>query len=116
MPLGNLVGSPCRLPAESRFGLNQQSSTTTYWYPASRMPLLTIASADCRMSVSLMLQPKEFHESQPIGGVRATPFSSACTWGACMPIAAKDRTMPTVKADRRRQWDRCGFIDTPYAG
>jgi hypothetical protein len=30
MPLGNRLGSPWRLPAESRFGFIQQSSTTTY--------------------------------------------------------------------------------------
>ena len=46
------------------------------------MPLLTIASAICRISVSLMLQPNVFQLFQPIGGVRATPFSSAWALGA----------------------------------
>ncbi len=41
------------------------------------MPLLTIASAICRIRVSLMLQPKVFQVFQPIGGVSATPLSSA---------------------------------------
>src|ERR1700737_404560 len=41
------------------------------------MPLLTRASAADLTRSSLTLQPKRFQLFQPIGGVRARPFSSA---------------------------------------
>jgi hypothetical protein len=41
------------------------------------MPLATMASAICRIRVSLMLHPNVFQVFQPIGGVRATPLLSA---------------------------------------
>src|SRR5512145_1730269 len=52
------------------------------------MPLATMASAICRISVSLMLQPNVFQVFQPIGGVLATPLFSA--WAG-----AAERTMAT---------------------
>src|SRR5438045_7113773 len=71
MPAGNLVLSHCRTPFESR-PLIQQSSMLTYWYPAAAMPLETIASATPLIRDSLGLQPKLFHEFQPMGGVAPT--------------------------------------------
>src|ERR1041384_1337258 len=41
------------------------------------MPFATSASAVWWINASLTLQPNEFQSSQPIGGVRATPLSSA---------------------------------------
>src|SRR6266540_1317770 len=68
MPLGNLLASATRFPLPSR-PLIQQSSMLTYWYPAAAMPLETMASAVLLIRVSLGLQPKLFHEFQPMGGV-----------------------------------------------
>src|SRR5712692_2008720 len=45
------------------------------------MPLLTRASAADLTRSSLTLQPKRFQLFQPIGGVRARPFSRACAGG-----------------------------------
>src|SRR5215212_3853891 len=79
------------------------------------MPLLTIASACCRISVSLMLQPNVFQEFQPMGGVRATPLSRACAAvpGRLAPTDARSR--PAARAVtqrcRRRRW----FIASPWS-
>src|SRR5215470_12356590 len=59
------------LPPASRPSI-QQSSRLTYWYPTTCMPLETIVSAICSMSVSFMLHWKVFHEFHPIGGVAPT--------------------------------------------
>src|SRR3954451_15966806 len=56
------------------------------------MPLLTIASAICRIRVSLMLQPNVVQLFQPIGGVRATPLSRACAAGLPRTAVAPDRS------------------------
>src|SRR5712692_834538 len=45
------------------------------------MPLLTRASAADLTRSSLTLQPKRFQLFQPMGGVRARPFSRACVGG-----------------------------------
>jgi hypothetical protein len=42
-------------------------------------------SVTCLIKLSLMLQPNVFQVFQPIGGVRATPFSSALA-GHCTAI------------------------------
>src|SRR5215831_2974002 len=59
----------------------QQSSITTFWYPASFIPLETIASAMDLIISSLTLQPNLFQLFQPIGGVSATPLSQAFATG-----------------------------------
>ena len=61
------------------------------------MPVLTIASAIWRISVSLMLQPKVFQVFQPIGGVRATPLSSA--WA----VSWSDDRVGRHRGERERQ-------------
>src|SRR4051794_11370268 len=62
-----------------------------------------MASAICRISVSLMLQPKVFQLFQPIGGVRATPFSSACAAGAEATLRAPEiSNSPATSAVFRR--------------
>ena len=80
------------------------------------MPLLTIASAICRISVSLMLQPNVFQVFQPIGGVRATPFSSACALGALMPNTTAGSRTPTARTDNQRQIVWCRFIGLSLRG
>ena len=61
--------------------------------------MLTIASAIRRISVSLMLQPNVFQLFQPIGGVRATPLSSACAAGAPRTARLPDsRSTPEAMA------------------
>ena len=68
------------------------------------MPLVTIASAIWRISVSLMLQPKVFQVFQPIGGVRATPLSSACagrgaTTASVVTVASVSARTPRTAAN-----------------
>src|SRR5688572_23233849 len=82
------------------------------------MPLATIASAICRISVSLMLQPKVFHVFQPIGGVLATPLFKACAGEADRSAATIPRaaiiiaTAPTanIRVARRPAWDNVDLI------
>src|SRR6185437_13324758 len=81
MPEGKRWGSATMVPSLSRETC-QQSSITMYSYPASRMPLATIASASLRMRSSLTLQANLFQLFQPIGGVLASPLSSALREGA----------------------------------
>src|SRR5215471_230802 len=53
------------------------------------MPLDAITFASCSTSVSLTLQPTAFQSSHPMGGVRATPLSSAAAGrGAVTTTAA----------------------------
>src|SRR4051812_1431644 len=94
MPLGNLAGSATRLPAESRAIVDQQSSMLTYSYPAAAMPLDTMTSAVCRMSVSLTEQPNVFQSFQPMGGVRPSPLLSA--WAGGMTARATMGTVATL--------------------
>src|SRR6266568_6347358 len=75
MPLGKRCGSTTMLPFASRETC-QQSSITTYWYPASFIPDLTIASAIPRTSSSLTLQANLFQVFHPMGGVSAWPFET----------------------------------------
>src|ERR1700691_30064 len=49
------------------------------------MPLETMASAACLIRSSLTLQANLFQLFQPMGGVRASPLSSACK----LPVAAR---------------------------
>src|SRR5437868_12707745 len=71
MPFGKRCGSATMLPSLSRETC-QQSSMTTYWYPASFMPDLTMASVMDLIRSSLTLQPNLFQLFQPIGGVGAS--------------------------------------------
>src|SRR5262252_11032343 len=64
----------------------QQSSITTYWYPASFIPLETIASAMDLIISSLTLQPNLFQLFQPMGGVSATPLSHARACGTAQTM------------------------------
>src|SRR6202034_3868993 len=54
---------------------SQVSSMLTYTYPASRMPLDTIASAIWRTAASSTLPANLFQLFHPIGGVLARPLS-----------------------------------------
>src|SRR5688500_16895989 len=67
------------------------------------MPLATIASAICRTRVSLILHPNVFQLFHPIGGVRATPFSSAapCRSWATNTVAARTPAAKTGLTRRR---------------
>src|SRR5256712_14220340 len=67
MPSGKRGESATSRPCASRTTC-QQSSITTYRYPASRMPLATMASAVSRISRSETSHPKWFQLFQPIGG------------------------------------------------
>src|SRR4051812_10283321 len=71
MPEGKRCASAWMKPRLSREPC-QQSSILTYWYPASRMPLATMASAVSRMSASLTLHWNLFQLFHPIGGVFAS--------------------------------------------
>src|SRR5258708_885143 len=73
MPLGNLTGSATTLPLASRSFDSQASSSTTYLYPASLMPLATSASAVSLTKDSLIFPANVFQVFQPIGGVGANP-------------------------------------------
>src|ERR1700726_1012943 len=77
MPDGNRCGSARIFPLLSR-PTCQQSSMTTYSYPAACIPLLTMASAASRINCSLTLQPNLFQLFHPIGGVPANMSSAAC--------------------------------------
>ena len=85
------------------------------------MPLLTIASAICRISVSLMLQPKVFQVFQPIGGVRATPLSSACASDVDSPTAMYEVRIPAAamashRPSRARRCMVSPFLASPPPG
>src|SRR6266446_4470551 len=79
---GTIFPSPSRLTC-------QQSSITTYSYPASFIPLVTIPSAIDLIKSSLTLQPNLFQLFHPIGGVSATPLSQACASVAAKRTAAR---------------------------
>src|SRR6185312_974810 len=69
------------LPLASR-GPSHVSSILMYTYPASRMPLDTIASATPRTTSSETLPANLFQLFQPMGGVRASPLSgTSCSAG-----------------------------------
>src|SRR5579884_3430640 len=70
MPEGKVLGSATMVPSAARETC-QQSSMLTYLYPASRMPVVTIASAISRMSFSLTLHWNLFQLFHPMGGVGA---------------------------------------------
>src|ERR1700746_530104 len=70
MPEGKRCGSATMFPCVSRETC-QQSSITTYWYPASFMPDFTIASAMPLIMSSLTLQANLFQLFHPIGGGNA---------------------------------------------
>ena len=74
MPEGKRSGSTTISPFSSR-STCQQSSMTTYSYPAAAIPVATIASAVSRISRSLTSQPNRFQLFQPMGGVAASPSS-----------------------------------------
>src|SRR4051812_33853995 len=80
------------VPCASRLTC-QQSSILTYWYPASRIPLVTMASAVSRISCSLTWQANRFQLFQPMGGVfaRVARESNGFTDCAEMPCA-KDKS------------------------
>jgi hypothetical protein len=54
----------------------QQSSITTYWYPAAFMPFEPIASAVSLITFSLTSQANLFQLFHPIGGVGASPLAT----------------------------------------
>lgn len=60
MPFGNLAVSTCKWPDAFRPS-DQQSSCTTYVYPRSRRPRLTICWPLDNSKFSLESQPNEFH-------------------------------------------------------
>src|SRR5579864_896933 len=70
MPEGKRCGSATMFPCLSRETC-QQSSITTYWYPASFMPDFTIPSAMLLIRSSLTLQANLFQLFHPMGGVSA---------------------------------------------
>src|ERR1039458_10820884 len=84
MPEGKCVGSARMLPLLSR-SICQQSSMTTYRYPASFMPEVTMASAIWRIRSSLTLQANLFQLFHPIGGVLASVLAAA--WMESVDIA-----------------------------
>ncbi len=51
---------------------SQQSSMLTYWKPWAARPLAAMASAAARTLASLTALAQQFHEFQPMGGVRAS--------------------------------------------
>src|SRR5580704_2446979 len=59
------------------------------------MPLETTASAACLIRSSLTLQANLFQLFQPIGGVRASPLSSAC-----ILLAARRQRVARVRVMR----------------
>src|SRR6266581_6822774 len=60
------------------------------------MPLVTRASAADLTSSSVTLQPKRFQLFQPMGGVRAKPFSRARADGTQKRIPKKDSARQRV--------------------
>src|SRR5690242_12575745 len=70
------------------------------------MPDETMASAICRINVSLILHPNVFQLFHPIGGVRATPFSRAWAEGVdrakAAPAANSEPIVNPAATSRRR--------------
>src|SRR5208282_5578542 len=89
MPEGNRCASATMLPLASRLTC-QQSSITTYWYPASFIPDFTIASAICLIVSSLTLQANLFQLFHPIGGV-------AARGAVCADTIAHNATIVTIR-------------------
>src|SRR6185503_5075313 len=69
------------------------------------MPELAMASAICRISDSLMLQPNVFQLFHPIGGVRATPFSRACAAPGASVAAPGSRSSAAASMVVKRLMD-----------
>src|SRR6266542_5713689 len=92
MPEGKRWGSATMFAFASRETC-QQSSITTYWYPTSFIPDLTIASAMPRTNSSLTLQANLFQVFQPMGGVSAKPFETEFPWPNRDAASDKNRIM-----------------------
>src|SRR5260370_15112846 len=106
MPEGKVFASAMMLPGGSRLAC-QQSSMTTSSYPASFMPLLTRAAAADLTRSSLTLQAKRFQLFQPIGGVRAKPFSRA------RPAGMEPRNDRDKSKISKHNFLRRAFISSP---
>src|SRR6266478_4426735 len=103
MPLGKRCGSTTMLPSLSRETC-QQSSITTYWYPASFIPDFAMASAMPLIMSSLTLQANLFQLFQPMGGVNAR-----LTEGAGLSCAIRNAPQnESVTINKQRPM---GFID-----
>src|SRR5512132_2107192 len=119
MPDGNRFASGTIAPDVSRETC-QQSSMTTYWYPASRMPLATMASAVSLMRASLTSHWKRFQLFHPIGGVRARSIQAVCEAGCASPatlvphrIANSRALLPTYRRRIGLLWKMCASYRTP---
>src|SRR3954466_11080004 len=112
MPLGKRVLLGTRLPLPSRVFSAQQSSRFTYWYPASLRPRATKMSAMPLTMASLKSarQAVLFQLLNPIGGVRANPFSSADA-GWAVSATAPARVSPA--AARAETSLRDGYTQVP---
>src|SRR5690348_18384594 len=77
----------------------------TYLYPASRRPVLTMASAVERISPSSMLQPKRFQLFQPMGGAEIGPgagvAAASAIVGATVSVAAMAAAVVRAAASLR---------------
>src|ERR1035438_8244462 len=94
MPDGKRLASGTMLLFPSR-STCQQSSMTTYWYPASFMPEATIASAIFRIRSSLTSQANLFQLFHPIGGEPARALSDGSR-------SCDNATEPSIKIDDKR--------------
>ena len=107
MPEGKRSGSATINPSESR-PICQQSSMTTYSYPASFIPVATIASAVSIISFSLTLQANLFQLFQPIGGVMASPsnfWATATIVSKLIANASNDLELSPPKSPQRVDFD-----------
>src|SRR6187549_850181 len=90
----------------------QQSSMFTYMYPASFMPLVTMASAVSRIICSLTLHANLFQLFQPICGVLARP-SNFCACATPVPSAissARAMTVFILNSPESREFRSAGIL------
>src|ERR1700730_7632688 len=97
MPLGKRSASTTIVPSAARLTC-QQSSMFTNWYPASFIPVLTIASVISRISLSLTSHPNLFQLFQPIGGVAAILVDCASAVCGDVPMTTKPSIVSKRKA------------------
>ena len=86
------------------------ASRERYWYPASRIPDVTSASAISFINFSLTLQPNLFQLFQPIGGVLANPLSSERARAA---VADEHTAIRRHRSQHQRRNFTATFIQNP---
>ncbi len=99
MPPANLTGSAMIRPSAPR-STCQQSSMTRCLYPASRMPVSTMASAVWRIRALSTSQPNLFQVLKPMGGTGArSSAGAAAAFSVGPPLQAASKAMARTAAN-----------------